>query len=80
MLRKDLIEQGKQEKDNPAVARPLEQVYQTESASVRQELIETLAAVKGKEATQALTRRAVFDLSPSVRQPGSRVAEKPDSR
>src|SRR5262249_27804619 len=47
---------------------PLEQTYQTETPGMRVELIDTLAKVEGKQATVALARRAVFDLSPTVRK------------
>jgi hypothetical protein len=54
-------------KKRAAFVRPLEQMFQTESALVRAALIETLAGIDGKEATRALARRAAFDLSPAVR-------------
>jgi hypothetical protein len=49
------------------LVRPLEQMYQTEPAALRRELVTALGKIKGEEATQALARRAVFDLSPAVR-------------
>jgi hypothetical protein len=50
-----------------SLARPLEQMYQTETLPVREVLIGKLAEIKGKEATEALARRAVFDLASHVR-------------
>ena len=52
----------------PVVVRPLEQMYQTEFTGARAALVESLSATEGKEATQALARRAIFDLVPSVRR------------
>jgi hypothetical protein len=52
----------------PLVARPLEQVFQVEGEEVRLALVRTLSAVPGREATRGLAARAVFDLSPEVRQ------------
>jgi hypothetical protein len=46
---------------------PLEQLYQVEHRSVRGGLVSTLGQINAKEATRALARRAVFDLSPLVR-------------
>ncbi len=54
-------------KEKRLLVRPLEQMYQTEPAAVRLELIKTLGKIEGKESTQALARRAVFDLSPQAR-------------
>jgi hypothetical protein len=50
------------------LVRPLEQMYQTEPHYLRTRLVTALTEIKGKEATQALARRAVFDLSPRVRE------------
>jgi hypothetical protein len=52
----------------PACVPTLVQMLQAENASVREVLIETLARIDGKEASVALAQRAVFDLSPQVRQ------------
>jgi hypothetical protein len=60
----------------PSVVRPLEQIFQTESAELRRDLIESLAAIKGDESTKALARRAVFDLSPLVRADAVRALAK----
>jgi hypothetical protein len=48
--------------------RILEQMIQPENEGVRQQLIKSLAATKGKTASTVLVRRAVFDLSPAVRE------------
>jgi hypothetical protein len=47
---------------------PLEQMVQVETGNVRMRLVQVLSETKGKEATAALARRAVFDLAPEVRQ------------
>ena len=44
-----------------------------ENTPVRSLLIDLLARIKGKEATQALALRAVFDLSPEVRERAARA-------
>jgi hypothetical protein len=54
--------------DRRLLIRPLEQMIQHERAVVRAELVRTLATIQGKEATESIARRAVFDLSPLVRQ------------
>jgi hypothetical protein len=54
--------------DRCLLVRPLEQMIQTEPQAVRAELVRTLAKIEGREATQALARRAVFDLSRQVRR------------
>jgi hypothetical protein len=58
----------KQHRTQELLVRPFEQMYQTESHPLRVTLVLTLAAIKSKESTQALARRAVFDLSPQVRR------------
>jgi hypothetical protein len=58
------------------LARPLEQIYQTETHMVRAYLLGKLAAIKGQEATEALARRAVFDLNPSVRSAAVEALQK----
>jgi hypothetical protein len=55
-------------KEATLLIRPFEQLYQTEGPLLRAELVRTLARIKGKEATRALARRAVYDLSPDVRE------------
>jgi hypothetical protein len=60
----------------PAVVRPLEQMIQTERAELRRGLVESLAEVEGKEATEAIARRAVFDLSPEVREAAVKALSK----
>jgi hypothetical protein len=57
-----------QRKNRELLVRPLEQMYQTELHLLRGELVTVLAGIEGKEATQALARRAVFDLSAPVRE------------
>src|SRR5262249_42993531 len=54
--------------DADLLVRPFEQTYQTESPGLRVDLVTVLNKVKGKQATQAIARRAVFDLSPVVRE------------
>jgi hypothetical protein len=51
----------------PAAIPTLTQMLQPESAPVRLLLVELLGAIPGEEASVALTRRAVFDLSREVR-------------
>jgi hypothetical protein len=46
----------------------LVQVLQVEDASVRQYLVQMLAATKGRRAAEALATRAVFDLDGDIRQ------------
>jgi hypothetical protein len=53
---------------NPRVAGPLEQMLQVDRPIVRSTLVTLLAATEWEQATQALTRRAVFDPSPLIRQ------------
>jgi hypothetical protein len=62
--------------NKPIVVRPLEQMFQAETAPLRRDLVETLTAIRGREATQALARRAVFDLSPEVRNDAVRALTK----
>ena len=47
----------------------LVQIFQAENAPVRKQVVEQLAALKGEKASAALAQRAIFDLSPEVRQP-----------
>jgi hypothetical protein len=58
------------------VVRPLEQMFQTETGLLRRDLVETLAVIKGHEATKALARRAVFDMSPTIRRDAVRALVK----
>jgi hypothetical protein len=58
------------------VVRPLEQMFQTETGLLRRDLVETLATIRGREATEALARRAVFDPSPTVREDAVRALVK----
>jgi hypothetical protein len=51
----------------PAAVPTLTQMLQAEAVGVRLLLVDMLAKIDGKEATVALARRAVFDLSPEVR-------------
>jgi HEAT repeat protein len=52
----------------PAAVPVLLQLLMHEPAPVRAMLVEILAEISGKAATTALAQRAVFDLSPEVRQ------------
>jgi hypothetical protein len=63
-----LLDEQYQVKSGAMMVGPLEQMFQTESPPVRGELVKTLASIKTEGATQALARRAVFDLSPDVRR------------
>jgi hypothetical protein len=51
----------------PAAVPTLTQMLQAEPAAVRLLLVEALEKIEGAEASAALARRAVFDLSPEVR-------------
>jgi hypothetical protein len=44
------------------------QMLQAEGPAVRQQLVKKLASIKGNTAGDALARRAVFDLSPEIRE------------
>jgi len=50
------------------LVRPFEHLYQVESEKVRASLVATFGLIEGKEAIQALARRAIFDPSHSVRK------------
>jgi hypothetical protein len=65
LLEKETHDRG--EAQARLLVRPFEQLYQTERPFLRIELVRSLARIEGKEATQALVRRAVFDLSQWVR-------------
>jgi hypothetical protein len=54
--------------DTPTALPTLTQMMQAENAPVRMLLIDMLTRIKGKEATQAIVRRAIFDISPEVRE------------
>lgn len=68
-LRADLL-QGKGRKTwlAPAAVPTLEQMLQVEGTGLRLLLVELLTQIPGQEAGIALASRAVFDLSPEVRQ------------
>jgi HEAT repeats len=54
---------------NKADALPtLTQMLQTESTDIRRLMIETYAKIDGKDASMAIARRAIFDLSPELRE------------
>jgi hypothetical protein len=56
----------------------LTQLLPAENAPVRTLLVELLAGIKGREAGVALAKRALFDLSPEVRERAVRaLAERP---
>jgi hypothetical protein len=65
---KDFLYVSVKADDAARLVRPFEQTYQTETPGMRVELVAALDKVKGKQATQAIARRAVFDLSPLVRE------------
>lgn len=52
---------------NPAAIPALMQLLQVENASIRSLLVELLKDIEGKEASEALAQRVLFDLSPQVR-------------
>jgi len=52
----------------PEAIPTLVQMLQTENTPIRMLLVELLANIKGKEASAALAQRALFDLSPPVRE------------
>jgi hypothetical protein len=54
----------------------LAQMLQSENTAVRTILIEVLAGIGGKEASVTLAQRAVFDLSPEVREKAVEVLAK----
>ena len=53
---------------SPKALPALTQILQIENADVRLVLVEALGAIPGEEASVALARRAIFDLSPKVRE------------
>jgi hypothetical protein len=62
----------------PQALPALTQLMQAENAPVRALLVEMLAKIKGREASVALVKRALFDLSPEVREQAVReLAERP---
>jgi hypothetical protein len=91
-LKKLLIGEGGGFKGRPGKGRPdgemslewtkaecvptLAQMLQSENTSVRTLLIEFLAGIEGKEAGATLAQRAVFDLSPEVREKAVEVLAK----
>ena len=52
----------------PAAIPALVQLLQVENTSIRLVLVELLKQIEGKEASAALVQRALFDLSPQVRE------------
>lgn len=62
-----LIEINPNEWRKPAAIPALMQLLQVENAPVRSVLVELLKGIEGKEASEALAQRALFDLSPQVR-------------
>jgi hypothetical protein len=73
---KEYLHTSIESKDSALLVRPLEQTYQTESPGLRVELVLALNRVKGKQATKALARRAVFDTSPAVREAALKALSK----
>jgi hypothetical protein len=57
----------------------LEQILQCETPVVRCDLVKTLSLIKGKEATQAIARRAAFDPCRMVRETAVEALEKRDA-
>jgi hypothetical protein len=52
------------------------QLLQSESVPLRTALVELLGDIQGPEASVALARRAVFDLSPDIREKAVRLLQK----
>jgi hypothetical protein len=64
----------------PEALPALTQLMQAENAAVRSLLVEMLARIDGKEASIALAKRALFDLSPDVREQAVRaLADRPQA-
>jgi hypothetical protein len=62
----------------PEAIPTLMQMLQAENAPIRDLLVELLGDIKGKEASIALAQRAIFDLSPTVREHAVRqLAKRP---
>jgi hypothetical protein len=66
-LRKKILA-GEETWRRPEAIPTLVQMLQVENQPVRLVLIETLAGIDGRQATHALVTRALYDLSPSVRE------------
>jgi hypothetical protein len=63
----------------PRALPALTQILQTENAEVRLVLVEVIGKIRGEEASIALAKRALFDLSPTVREKAVRaLAGRPD--
>src|SRR5262249_39116645 len=67
------------DEDAPLYVRPLEQMLQCETPLVRRDLVKVLSLIKGKEATQAIARRAVFDPCRLVRETAVEALQKRDA-
>ena len=67
---KDLLAKDPQSKEwkTPQAIPTLTQMLQAENTPIRLVLVEMLGEIKGKEASVALAMRALFDLSPEVRE------------
>jgi hypothetical protein len=66
-LRKKILA-GEETWQRPEAIPTLVQMLQVENQPVRLVLIEALAGINGRQATHALVSRALYDLSPSVRE------------
>jgi hypothetical protein len=80
-LRAKLLNGGEADWQRPEAVATLEQLFQAEGTPVRRLLVEMLDRIPGREAGDALTRRAVFDLAADVREAavvslGKRPAEE----
>jgi hypothetical protein len=53
---------------SPRALPALTQILQTENVEIRLILVEAIGAIRGEQASVALARRALFDLSPIVRE------------
>jgi hypothetical protein len=66
--------------DRPETIPTLMQMLQTENTEIRSFLVKRLSQIEGKDATFALAQRAVFDLSPEVREEAVAALEKRDHK
>ncbi|WP_254507433.1 HEAT repeat domain-containing protein [Anatilimnocola floriformis] len=65
---KSKIRQTEADWQQPDCVPALVQMLQVEATPIRLLLVEKLAEIPGKESSQALAKRAVFDLAPQVRE------------
>lgn len=81
IVRSNLFKENKNEAEwkTARAVPPLMQLLQAEGEPVRVLLIDFLSDIDGREATVAIAQRAIFDLSPSVREKAvTALAKRPD--